>query len=308
MSSITLAATRIPLSEYDYLILAGPTAVGKTALVNELARKMALEVVSADSRQVYRGMDIGTATPDAETLARIPHHFINELEPDTVWNAGTFYKEARQRIRKICQRDRLPVVVGGAGLYLEALRQGFFDETAKDLAIRKRYEVRLHEIGAAALWQELKDLDPEYAATFHFNDHKKLVRAFEIYESSGKSPSKAFAASQDPFELHGGFLVLDRPRELLYQRIDDRVDQMMAAGLVDECQSLLRKGYGPELYPLRTIGYQEVFEHLAGRLSEDEATALIKKNTRNFAKRQLTWFRNHPFDHWITLDDEVHTG
>ena len=157
MQSLSLAGTSLPENDTDYLILAGPTAVGKTACSLELAEQTPVEIVSADSRQVYRGMNIGTATPEADLLERIPHHFINELDPETVWNAGAFYKAARERIRQILDRHRLPVVVGGAGLYLEALRFGFFSEKGRDPEIRKQYQLRLAEIGAEALWEGASD-------------------------------------------------------------------------------------------------------------------------------------------------------
>lgn len=301
MQSLRIATTTISNLEADYLILAGATAVGKTDTLLSLAEQASIEVISADSRQVYRGMDIGTATPEVALLERIPHHFINELNPDVVWNAGSFYREARERIRDIISRGLLPVVAGGAGLYLEALRNGFFSEEGKDLEVRRKYEQRLESIGAEALWEELHSLDSDYADSFHFNDHKKLVRAFEIYESSGLVPSEAFAGEDRPFELKEHFLILDRDRAELYERINLRVLQMVEQGLVEECQSLQEAGYTDELYPLRTIGYKEVFAQLRGELSQDEMIALIQKNTRNFAKRQLTWFRNHPFDQMLSL-------
>lgn len=301
MQSLQIASHSITNPEADYLVLAGPTAVGKTELVLQLAEQVPLEVISADSRQVYRNMDIGTATPDIALLERVPHHFINELEPDVVWNAGTFYRSARQRIEKILDRGMLPVVAGGAGLYLEALRNGFFTEEGKDPDVRHRFEQRLKEIGAEALWNELYQLDPDYADSFHFNDHKKLVRAFEIHEASGVPPTQAFAEQETPFHLKEHFLVLNREREILYQRINERVLAMVTNGLVEECRRLRENGFNVDLYPLRTIGYKEVFAFLDEQCSEKEMIADIQKNTRNFAKRQLTWFRNHPYDQWIDL-------
>ncbi len=301
MQSLQVAHQHIENPDAHYLILAGPTAVGKTELVLKLAQKVDLEVISADSRQVYRGMDIGTATPELEILERVPHHFINELEPSVTWNAGTFYKTARERINNISHRCRLPVVVGGAGLYLEALQYGFFSEGLSDPEVRTRYEMRLANIGAERLWNELRAIDPEYADTFHYNDHKKLVRAFEILKSSGRIPTEAFKVQDDVFGLQGHMVILSRARPELYQRIDERVLIMIQQGLVEECRTLLNAGYGPELYPLRTIGYKEVFAFLDGKCSEGEMIADMQKHTRNFAKRQLTWFRNHSYDQWIDL-------
>jgi len=301
MISLQIHNQRIHHPDHHYLILAGPTAVGKTAAVMQLADSFEIEIISGDSRQVYKHMDIGTATPEDDLLKAVPHHLINELTPDVVWNAADFYQRAREIIRDILDRGRLPVVVGGAGMYLDALRFGLFDEQHKDPSVRQKYQDLVDGGQAESLWNQLMELDPEYAGTFHFNNHKKLMRAFEIYETSGMIPSQAFAQSTDPFEIQGALVILDRDRKLLYERIDARVLAMLDAGLLDECRQLLSLGYSPSLYPLKTIGYKEVFAHLAGKLSYTEMVAAIQKNTRNFAKRQLTWFRNHPFDHWIDL-------
>ena len=302
MQTITIHDQILGSPVYDYLILAGPTAVGKTDSLLSLSQQQDIEVISADSRQIYRYMDIGTATPPPDVLAELPHHLINELDPDVVWDAADFYQRARELVRDIIKRGKLPVVVGGAGLYLDALRDGLFNEPSKNLALRAKYQGLVDGGEAERLWQELMELDPEYAQTFHFNNHKKLMRAFEIYESTGQTPTEVFRQSQDPFELKGLYVVLDRPRKILYERINVRVEIMLNEGLIAECQSLLKRGYSPDLYPLKTIGYKEVFAFLNGEGSQAEMVALIQKHTRNFAKRQLTWFRNHPFDHWIDID------
>jgi len=288
-----------PLS--DYLILAGPTAVGKTDTVMSLAQEHNIEVISGDSRQIYTYMNIGTATPEAEMLERFPHHLLNELTPDIVWNAADFYQRARQIILDVMGRGRLPVVVGGAGMYLDALRFGLFEEQHKDPAIRQKYQDKVDAGEAKALWNQLMELDPEYAGTFHFNNFKKLMRAFEIYESSGMIPSQIFSNSSDPFVKQGTLVVLDRDRKILYERINQRVLIMLEDGLIDECRTILDKGYTPDLYPMKTIGYKEVYSFLAGDIDEAAMIDSIQQNTRNFAKRQLTWFRNHPFDYWIDL-------
>ncbi|NQT64432.1 MAG: tRNA (adenosine(37)-N6)-dimethylallyltransferase MiaA [Candidatus Marinimicrobia bacterium] len=288
-------------SQSEYLILAGPTAVGKTETVLSLADGHDIEVISGDSRQIYKFMNIGTATPEAELLERLPHHLLNELTPDVVWNAADFYQRARHIIKEVLGRGRLPVVVGGAGMYLDALRFGLFEEQHKDSAIRQKYQDKVNAGEAEALWNLLMELDPDYARTFHFNNFKKLMRAFEIYESSGMIPSKVFSDSTDAFEKQGTFVVLDRDRKLLYERINQRVLMMLDDGLIEECQTLLDKGYQPDLYPMKTIGYKEVYAFLNGEIDEAQMIDSIQQNTRNFAKRQLTWFRNHPFDYWIDL-------
>ena len=306
MKPIKIHNQILDTTQSDYLILAGPTAVGKTDTVMSLAEAHDIEVVSGDSRQIYKHMNIGTASPDADVLERLPHHLLNELTPDIVWNAADFYQRARQIICEIVDRGNLPVVVGGAGMYLDALRFGLFEEQHKDPAVRQKYQDKVDAGEAEALWKQLMDIDPEYAQTFHFNNFKKLMRAFEIYESSGMIPSKAFSSSSDPFEKQGTLVVLDRDRKILYERINARVLLMLEAGLVDECRSLLEKGYSPDLYPMKTIGYKEVFAFLAGDIDETEMINSIQQNTRNFAKRQLTWFRNHAFDYWIDLGSSSH--
>jgi tRNA dimethylallyltransferase len=287
----------------DYLILAGPTAVGKTETVMQLAAQYDIEIISGDSRQIYKYMNIGTATPDAKLLKQVPHHLLNDLTPDVVWNAAEFYQRARQLVIDILERGKLPVVVGGSGMYLDALRFGLFDEQVKDPDLRQKYQKKMDAGEAESLWNNLAELDPEYAKTFHYNNHKKLMRAYEIYESTGTIPSIAFKNSTDPFEKRELYVILDRDRPILYERINLRVLEMLNQGLLDECQSLLDKGYTTDLYPMKTIGYKEVYAFFNEEYNEEEMIRLIQKNTRNFAKRQLTWFRNHPFDHWINLGE-----
>lgn len=301
MQPITIKGNNISHPDAEYLILAGPTAVGKTETVIELADQYELEIVSGDSRQIYQYMDVGTATPGRDILDTFPHHLLNELKPDMVWNAADFYQRARELIIDILDRGKLPVVVGGSGMYLEALRSGLFDEQNKDPEIRQKYQSLVDTGKAEELWKKLTEIDPDYAESFHFNNHKKLMRAYEIYESTGLPPSEAFQKSSDPFEKQEIFIVLDRDRPVLYERIDQRVLEMLEDGLIAECEHLLTLGYSSDLYPMRTIGYKEVYGFLEGKLEREAMIALIQKNTRNFAKRQLTWFRNHPFHHWIDL-------
>ena len=302
MIPIVIKNQLIDHPQADYLILAGATGVGKTATVMELTEHYEIEIISGDSRQIYKHMNIGTATPDALLQGKVCHHLLDELTPDVVWSAAAFYQRARQIVTDVLERGRLPVVVGGAGLYLDALRFGLFDEQHKNPALRKKYQTKVDAGLAEDLWNQLMILDPDYAATFHFNNHKKLMRAFEIYESSGMIPSSIFAKSRDPFDQQDVFVVLDRERSSLYDRINQRVLTMLEAGLVSECKQLLNLGFSPELYPMQTIGYKEVFSFINADINEDEMINSIQQNTRNFAKRQLTWFRNHPFDHWIDLE------
>ena len=240
-----------------FLILTGPTAVGKTDLSLQLARTLSAEIVSADSRQVYRQMRIGTAKPPPDVLAAVPHHFVDELDLDTPFSAGAFAEQAFQRIREIVARGRVPLVVGGSTLYLHALRHGLADIPPVPSSVRRDVEARLSREGAEALYAELRSVDPASAATMDATKTQRLVRALEVYHGTGE-PLSSFHAAQAPPPFRFRTIVLYRERAELYARIEHRVDQMLAEGLVDEVQGILADGYSPDLNPLRTIGYQEV--------------------------------------------------
>jgi tRNA dimethylallyltransferase len=299
--SINLKSGSLSWGDASYVILTGATAAGKSNLAIEMARQLPSEIISADSRQVYIGMNIGTDTPPQSILDEIPHHFINELNPDVTWSAGEFYQEARNRIRQILVKGKLPIVVGGSSLYLDALQFGFFENNSKDAIIREKYEALFRDGKAEEYWNRLNKLDPDYAQRFHYHDEKKLMRAFEIIETTGLTPSQVFDESQDTFEHTGYRVIVERSRPKLYEIINTRVLEMINKGLVDECKDLLEKGFSPTLYPMRTIGYKEVYQYLDNEISKDRMIELIQQHSRNFAKRQLTWFRNHPRDFTIEL-------
>jgi tRNA dimethylallyltransferase len=275
--------------------------VGKTERSLALAEALGAEIVSADSRQVYRGLDVGTAKPSPAERARVPHHFVDARAPDAPWTAGQFAREAEGRIGEILGRGRVPLVVGGSTLYLDALVHGLADVPAAPPEVRAALmrEAATPE-GRARLVAELAAADPAAAATIDHANPQRLVRALEVLRATGQPPS-AFQQERPRPAYRWRVVVLTRPRETLYQRIDTRVDAMLAAGLVEENRRLLAEGHALDASPFRTIGYQEPLAYLRGEIGYDEMVRLLKQNTRRYAKRQLTWFRRHPGSLWVDL-------
>lgn len=284
-----------------FLILTGPTAVGKTDLSLRLARHLQAEIISADSRQVYRQLDIGTAKPSIEERAGIPHHFIDELDLDEPFSAGAFEREANARIRAILDRGRVPLVVGGSTLYLHALKHGLADIPPVGDDIRAAIQARLVDEGPEALYRELATVDPASAERMDPTKTQRLVRALEVYHGTGR-PLSSFHAVKPTVPFRFRTVVLYRERENLYRRIEHRVDAMLRDGLLDEVGNLLDQGYDPSLNPLQTIGYQEPIAYLRGDLGYDEMVDLLKRNTRRYAKRQMTWFRRDDENIWLPVE------
>ena len=289
----------------EIVLLSGPTAVGKSAVALELARECRAEIVNGDSLQVYRYLDIGTAKPDLEERSLIPHHLFDILDPDQPFNAADFQIRADAVIADIHSRGRLPLVVGGTGLYLRALLFGLCRMPEIDAGIRAELENRLAREGSEALHAELARHDATLAARLAPRDRARVLRALETVLATGKS--LAYFQEQHRFLtpryrfLH---VFLDLEREQLYQRINERVEVMLARGFVDEVKGLLEKeGYSPELKPFKSIGYRQIIDHLAGRLSFDQAVADTKQATRRYAKRQLTWFRNDKYACGVEVAD-----
>ena len=282
-----------------FLVLTGPTAVGKTALSLRLAERMGAEIVSADSRQVYRGLDIGTAKPGAEERDRVPHHFIDELELGARWSAGLFANAANRRIRAILERERIPLIVGGSTLYLEALVHGLADVPAGDPSVRETLARDIRRPGQAQrLYDELVQVDPRGAATLDPTKTQRLIRALEVYRTTGRPWSSYLDATPlPPFRYR--VIVLDRDREALRQRIDRRVDDMLERGLLAENERLLEAGFRLDTNPLRTIGYQEPIAYLEGEMTYEEMVRRLKRDTRRYAKRQRTWFRRRREYKWL---------
>ncbi len=292
---------RAHLSEKGpFLILAGPTAVGKTDLSLELAEQLRAEIISADSRQIYRQMTIGTAKPPPEALRRVPHHFIDELDLDEPFSAGHFAFAAWERMAEVLARGRVPLVVGGSTLYLYALQFGLAEIPDVDPSVRRWLNERLQTEGPEALYAELQRVDPQAAARLDPTKTQRVIRALEVYHGTGR-PITCYYRHHRTAPYTFRTIVLYRERPELYERINRRVDQMLAAGLVDEVRSILEAGYSPDLDVLRTIGYQEVIAHLQGAYDQETMRRRIQRNTRRYAKRQLTWFRRFDFD-WYHLD------
>ncbi len=285
---------------HPILVLTGPTAVGKTALSLAVAGRIGAEIVSVDSRQVYRDLVIGTARPSEAELQRVTHHLIGTWPIDAPLSAGLFVREAEACIRDILARGKTPLVVGGSTLYLAALQDGLADIPDVSPETRDAIETRLIEEGADALYRELEQIDPASAATMDPTKSQRLVRALEVYFGTGTPLSHHHAARQAPAYTYRT-MVLDTGRDVLYDRIDRRVDAMLDAGLVDEVRGLLDR-YGPHLPALRTIGYQEPTAMLLGGIDATEMRRLIQRNTRRYAKRQLTWFRRFEGYEWIEID------
>ncbi len=285
----------------------GPTASGKSATALAICEKYGGEIISCDSMQIYRKMDIGTAKPTKEEMARVPHHLIDICEPDEDFSAAVFAEKAQSAIRDVFLRGKVPVLCGGTGLYLDSVLRGVdFGELEPDPAYRAELAKFAEENGNEALHAKLMAIDPEAAGAIHFNNVKRVIRALEICKTSGMTKTewdKKAIAHESPYESI--ILALDyRDREMLYSRIDKRVDIMMKEGLLDEVKALLDSGYlTPESTAGGAIGYKELIGYFKGDLPLEDAVAAIKTATRHYAKRQLTWLRRNQSIHWLYPDD-----
>ena len=281
------------------IILCGPTAAGKTSAAICLARIFNIHIVNADSMQVYRYMDIGTAKPTPEEQRQVPHHLIDIVNPDEPFDAAQYAKQARRIIENLDKNHITSLVVGGTGLYIKALVYGLFEAAPSDAHIRRRLKQELDRFGADAMYARLQVIDPQTASRLHPNDTHRILRAVEVYETSGKSISayhEEHRFSDHPYRVLNIGLQMDRKR--LYQRIDARVEEMIKGGLLDEVQKLLALGYDRDLKPLQSIGYRQVIDFLQGRMSWAEAVRTLKQDTRRYAKRQMTWFKKDPEILW----------
>lgn len=282
------------------MVLCGPTAAGKTAAALALAEHFDLEVVSADSRQVYRLMDIGTAKPTREEQAKVPHHLLDVVWPDEPFDAARFVGMASRAIDGILARGRLPLLVGGTGLYIRALTEGLVEAPGADPQIRRRLEEQAACAGSESLHRRLATIDPAAAAKLHPNDRIRIVRALEVFELTGR-PLSAWQRDHS-FRAQRYRLLkiaLAPPRAELYRRIDARAAAMLEGGLVEETQALLTAGYDPQLKSLQTIGYREAMRLIRGEVARGEALAELQQATRRYAKRQLTWFRADSGMIWV---------
>lgn len=289
----------------DLIVLTGPTAVGKTSLSIALAKAVDGEIISADSMQVYKYMNIGTAKITEEEKCGIPHFLIDELEPDEEFNVTIFKNKVMGYIEDIKSRGKVPIIVGGTGFYIQSVIYDInFNEYGDDSEVRKKYELMAETIGKSELHKKLALVDREYADSVSENNVKKVVRALTFFEMTGEKLSehnKRERERSSPFDF--AYFVLTMDRKKLYERIDKRVDLMFDMGLVDEVKALMAKGYDKSLVSMQGIGYKEVIDYLSGKMSLEECIDIIKRDTRHFAKRQLTWFKREKVVTYIDKDE-----
>lgn len=283
------------------LVVTGPTATGKTALSVELAKKLGGEIVSADSMQIYRGMDIGTAKVTKAEMQNIPHHMIDIADPSEDYSVSRYVEEADAAVRGILSRGRLPIVAGGTNLYIDSLIAGIdFAEKAEDAALRESLNKQYDDIGGEAMLEHLRGFDPERAAKLHPADKRRIVRAVEIYILTGETITRHDEETKKrPKRYDAVKIALTfADRAVLYDRINARVDKMVSDGLFDEVKGLLDSGLSPESTAMQAIGYKEPAAYFRGEMSKDAAIELIKLSSRRYAKRQLTWLRRDDSIHW----------
>ncbi len=286
------------------IVICGPTGIGKTELSLSLAEAFNGSVVSSDSMQIYRYMDIGTAKPDSDELGRVIHYMIDIVDPDEPYDAARFYREGREAIARIHGGDQIPFIVGGTGFYLKALLYGLFDAKPVDPGILASLKKESDAHGIQVLYDRLSECDPEAASKIHVNDAYRVIRALAVFETSGKPMSEfhqAHGFAESPFNILK--ICLFNDREVLYDRINRRVDQMIEAGLLEEVTSLLKRGYSGDLKSMQSIGYRHMVEYIDGKSTWDETVYTLKRDTRHFAKRQLTWFRKDAEMIWTSPDD-----
>lgn len=286
------------------IILTGPTAVGKTALSVKLAKVINGSIISADSMQVYRGMDIGSAKVTKEEMGGIKHYLIDVLEPDEEFHVVRFQQMAKEAMAEIYQEGKIPILTGGTGFYIQSVLYDIdFTSQQEDIAYRERLEQLAKEQGNEALHAMLQEVDPVSAEKIHANNVKRVIRALEFYEKTGMPISEhneKEAAKESPYTFC--YFVLNDDRQRLYDRIELRIDQMLEQGLVDEVRKLKEKGYHKEMVSMQGLGYKEILAWLDGEISYEEAVYILKRDTRHFAKRQLTWFRREKDVIWVDKD------
>lgn len=286
------------------IVICGPTGIGKTSVAIRMARHFGGEIVSADSMQIYRFMDIGTAKPDASERKAALHHLIDIVDPDTHFDAAQFAHMASGIIAGICRRQRIPIVAGGTGLYIKTLIHGIFQQHPADKGIRSELKNLAKEKGLPFLFEQLKNCDPAASLRIHPNDEFRIIRALEVFKISGKPISdhhQRHRFTNQPFQTLKIGLFLDRPA--LYDRINRRVDTMIEQGFIEEVKDLLGRGYSADLKSMNAIGYRHVVELITGQCSLQDAMDTMKRDTRRYAKRQMTWFRTDPEIIWVESDD-----
>ena len=287
------------------IVLTGPTAVGKTKLSISLAKAVGGEIISADSMQIYKYMDIGSAKIKPEEMQGVPHYLVDELMPDEEFHIVRFQQMAKAAMEKIYSHGHIPILVGGTGFYIQAVTRDIdFTEAIQEDGYRKELEALAEEKGPEYLHQMLREVDPKSAQEIHANNVKRVIRALEFYHQN-KTPISSHTEEQkerkSPYNL--AYFVLNAPRELLYERIDRRVDEMLADGLVKEVEGLKAMGCHQGMVSMQGLGYKEILAYLDGENPLEEAVRILKRDTRHFAKRQLTWFRREPEVTWVNKDE-----
>jgi tRNA dimethylallyltransferase len=287
------------------VVLLGPTAVGKSRVAMQVAKHFTTEILTADSRQVYRGMDIGTDKPTAEERHSVPHRLLDLVDPDETFNAGWYQRAALEEIQRLYAADRLPFVVGGTGLYIRALVRGLCPAPQANPLVRADLKKLRIQEGRDGLYTELKRVDPETAARLHPNDESKVMRALEVYRLSGRLMSKMHDEHRFQETSFSSLLIgLQRTTETLYRRIEERIDWQLTHGMIEETRSLLDRGYGRELGSLKGLGYRHISAYLAKECDYAEMVRRFKRDTRRFAKRQMTWFRKESGIHWFSIGED----
>lgn len=287
----------------EVLAIIGPTAIGKTEIGIRVATELDGEIISADARQIYKHLNIGTAKPSSGEIKNIPHYMIDMVEPGDYFSAGKFGELGREYVADIVSRGKIPIVVGGSGLYVRSLVDGLIEGNARDEAIREKISQEIKDLGIRSVYDRLTEIDPEYAENISHNDEVRIVRALEVYTLTGKTLTESFSDQKNAPLLNTLFIGLMMNREELVSRIEERVENMVKDGLVDEVAKLIESGYAEKLKNLPTIGYSEVIEHLEGRINESKMLSEIKKHSRRYAKHQMTWFRSDPRIQWIDIGE-----
>jgi len=288
---------------YPLVVIIGPTAVGKSKVGVLAAKMLDGEIVSADSMLIYRGLDIGTAKPKRTEMCGIPHHMIDLIEPDQEYSVALYQAQARNVIADIHRRKKLPILVGGSGLYIDSVIKNYsFSGTGRNKPLRELLSAEVFKTGTAGLYKKLSEIDPDAAAKIRPGDARRIIRALEVYSLTGMPISRHHNRDEERNQYALLIFGLCMDRKKLYRTIEQRVEAMLRDGLVDEVRRLLQKGYNTDLNSMRGLGYKEIASYLKGETTFDEAVEILKKNTRRFAKRQMTWFRRYSKIKWFDID------
>lgn len=286
------------------IVIAGPTGVGKTELAHCLAHKLDGEIISADSRQVYRYMDIGTAKPSKSLQDEIPYHLIDIVAPEENFTVADFKVMSEKIIEQVHSRGKLPFLVGGTGLYIKAVTTGLFPSPPPSDSLRQKFQLQASKFGQRYLYEKLYEVDKEKAKKIEPNDTRRIIRALEVFYQTGFPISQLQKHRTQKKEYNLIMICLNKDREILYHQINERVNKMIKEGLVEEVKTLLKMGYHENLISMEAVGYKQIIDYLRGNYSLDETIEMIKRQTRNFAKRQLTWFRSEKRFTWFEPEDK----